>query len=248
MENNLNTIIIDDDRIATEQLKSELSKYFMLNICGNAFTGAEGRNLILKTSPDLIFLDVELPDCMGFEFLHSIKGLLKKGCRVIFFTAYNKYLIKALREKAFDYLLKPIDSKELSISIGRVLEELNTVTQERKNHSEDISVILNTAKGDLLVIKSNSISHFSYEDKHRYWIAFLCNGEKYTLKRTTKSDKLLSFSSTFKMTDKSHIINLNALNLIKDGICIMKPPFENIMDITISKTKLQDLRKTYPNI
>jgi len=50
------------------------------------------------------------------------------------------------------------------------------------------------------------------------------------------------------MTDKSHIINLNALNLIKDGICIMKPPFENIMDITISKTKLQDLRKTYPNI
>jgi len=119
----LKTIIIDDDKIATEQLKTELAKYSMLDICGNAYTGTEGRILLLETNPDLIFLDVELPDCMGFDFLHSVKNLLKKDCHVVFYTAYNKYLIKALREKAFDYLLKPINQDELSIVLGRVLDE-----------------------------------------------------------------------------------------------------------------------------
>ena len=119
----LKTIIIDDDKIATEQLKTELAKYSMLDICGNAYTGTEGRILLLETNPDLIFLDVELPDCMGFDFLHSVKNLLKKDCHVVFYTAYNKYLIKALREKAFDYLLKPINQDELSIVLGRVFDE-----------------------------------------------------------------------------------------------------------------------------
>ncbi len=248
MGNNLKTIIIDDDAVATEQLKVELSKYPVFNICGNACTGAEGRNLLLDINPDLIFLDVELPDCLGFEFLHSIRYLLKEECHVIFFTAYNRYMIKALREKAFDYLLKPIDTKELSIVIGRVLEEDNTKKLNSPSEKNNVPVILNTAKGDVLVINSDDISFFSYDEKSRYWIAFLSNGEKYALKRATKSEKLLSFSNVFEMTDKSHIINIQSLSAIKDGLCIMKKPFDAIRDITISKTKLQQLKKNYPSI
>jgi two-component SAPR family response regulator len=244
----LNTIIIDDDIIATKQLKEELSKYPMLNICGNVCSGEDGRNMLLDVNPDLIFLDVELPDCLGFDFLHSVKPLLKDECHVIFFTAYNKYMIKALREKAFDYLLKPIDTRELSIVIGRVLEEGNIKKQKSPSEKNNVPVILNTAKGDVLVINSDDISFFSYDEKSRYWIAFLSNGEKYALKRATKSEKLLSFSNVFEMTDKSHIINIQSLSAIKDGLCIMKTPFDAIRDITISKTKLQQLKKNYPSI
>lgn len=244
----LNTIIIDDDIIATKQLKEELSKYPMLNICGNVCSGEDGRNMLLDVNPDLIFLDVELPDCLGFDFLHSVKPLLKDECHVIFFTAYNKYMIKALREKAFDYLLKPIDTRELSIVIGRVLEEGNIKKQKSPSEKDKVPVILNTAKGDVLVINSDDISFFSYDEKSRYWIAFLSNGEKYALKRATKSEKLLSFSNVFEMTDKSHIINIQSLSAIKDGLCIMKTPFDAIRDITISKTKLQQLKKNYPSI
>lgn len=250
MGNNLKTIIIDDDAVATEQLKVELSKYPVFNICGNACTGAEGRNLLLDINPDLIFLDVELPDCLGFEFLHSIRYLLKEECHVIFFTAYNRYMIKALREKAFDYLLKPIDPNELAIITGRILEDKTIQKREtdKEEENDNVSVLLDTAKGDILIINSNDISYFSYEEKSRYWIAFLCNGDKYALKRTTKADRLLNFSDDLKMPDKSHIINIHSLAVIKDGHCIMKPPFENVRDITIGKTKMQKLRKAYPNI
>jgi two-component system LytT family response regulator len=247
MKSLLKTIIIDDDLVATEQLKSELAKYSMLNICGNAYTGADGRNLLLDVNPDLIFLDVELPDCMGFDLLHSMRSMLKKECNVIFFTAYNKYIIKALREKAFDFLLKPIDQNELSIVLGRVLNERSYKNEE--SVPLNTQIILNTAKGDMLLITSNDISFFAYEEKARYWMAFLCNGEKYALKRSTKSDNILSFSDNFKMTDKSHIINIHSLVLINDGHCIMKPPFDSIdNNITISKTKLLELRNKYPSI
>ena len=248
MKSLLKTIIIDDDKLATEQLKTELAKCSMLNICGNAYTGAEGRILLLDFNPDLIFLDVELPDCMGFDFLHSVRSLLKKECHVVFFTAYNKYLIKALREKAFDYLLKPIDQKELSIVLGRVLDESYAKQEDVEPRTKSEQVMLNTAKGETLMLSPNEISFFAYNEKSRYWTAFLSNGKKYALKRSTKGDKLLCFSDSFMMPYTSHIINIRLLAYIKDGHCIMKPPFETVDDIKISNAKLIDLRKIYPNI
>ena len=244
----LKTIIIDDDKLATEQLKTELAKCSMLNICGNAYTGTEGRILLLDINPDLIFLDVELPDYMGFDFLHSVRNLLKKDCHVVFYTAYNKYLIKALREKAFDYLLKPINQDELSLVLGRVLDESYAKQENVESRTESEQVMLNTAKGETLMLSPNEISFFTYEDKSRYWIAFLSNGKKYALKRSTKSDKLLSFSDTFMRPFKSHIINIRLLAFIKDGHCVMKPPHEMVDDIKISNDKLIELRKIYPNI
>ena len=220
----------------------------MQNICGNAYTGTEGRILLLDINPDLIFLDVELPDYMGFDFLHSVRNLLKKDCHVVFYTAYNKYLIKALREKAFDYLLKPINQDELSLVLGRVLDESYAKQENVESRTESEQVMLNTAKGETLMLSPNEISFFTYEDKSRYWIAFLSNGKKYALKRSTKSDKLLSFSDTFMRPFKSHIINIRLLAFIKDGHCVMKPPHEMVDDIKISNDKLIELRKIYPNI
>ena len=74
------------------------------------------------------------------------------------------------------------------------------------------------------------------------------NGKKYALKRSTKSDKLLGFSATFFRPDKSYIINIRLLAFIKDGICVMKPPYEMVDDIKIGNDKLTELRKIYPNI
>ena len=113
---------------------------------------------------------------------------------------------------------------------------------------ENEQVMLNTAKGETLMLSPDDISFFAYEDKQRYWIAFLGNGKKYALKRSTKSDKLLGFSATFFRPDKSYIINIRLLAFIKDGICVMKPPYEMVDDIKIGNDKLTELRKIYPNI
>ena len=110
----LKTIIIDDDKIATEQLKTELAKYSMLDICGNAYTGTEGRILLLETNPDLIFLDVNMPIMDG---LQTAKAIRKMGITtpIISIAAFSK---KEEIEQCFesgmdDYISKPIDSKKL---------------------------------------------------------------------------------------------------------------------------------------
>lgn len=246
MEGNLETIIIDDDRIATEQLLAEINKYKQLGFAGNAYSGSEGRALILNSHPDLIFLDVEMPDCTGFEFLRSIKGLLKPQCHVIFYTAYNKYMIDALREKAFDFLLKPLDAQEVLKVISRVLAEFPQEVAENKDRNE--TMILNTVLGELVVAKPDEISFFTYDEARRCWTAFLVTGSSYVLRRSTKSDKILAYSDSFMQVEKAHIINKNHLASISKGFCIMQPPFDQVDNIAISNSKLIELRNSFPNL
>lgn len=78
--------------------------------------------MIDKLRPDILFLDVELPDMKGIELLEQINSCITWNMQVIFYTAYDKYMINAIRESAFDYLLKPIDRKELECIITRFLK------------------------------------------------------------------------------------------------------------------------------
>lgn len=244
MENVLNVIIVDDDHVATEQLIVEISKYKRLKYVGNAYSGLDGRTLIMNTNPDLIFLDVEMPDCIGFDFFRSVKGLLKSNCHVVFYTAYDKYMINALREKAFDFLLKPLDPVEVCNVVSRVLEEYSF--EGIKDESD--SIILNTVLGEIIVVKPDDISFFTYDEKRRCWSVVLSNGIAYVLRRTTKSDKIISFSTSFMQVDKSHIINKRKLSSIKNGHCVMQPPLDEIDDIFISNSKLSELRSAFPNL
>lgn len=244
MENILNAIIIDDDHVATEQLRSELSKYQRLRLVGNASSGSEGRLLIMNSTPDVIFLDVEMPDCVGFDFLRSVRGLLKSNCHVIFYTAYDKYMINALREKAFDFLLKPIDPEEVCKVMSRILEDENSeIFKEDGN-----SIILNTVLGEIIVVKPDDISFFTYDEKRRCWSVTLTSDTSYVLRRSTKSDKILSFSSIFMQVDKSHIINKTKLSSVVNGHCLMQAPLDYVDDILISNSKLTELRSTFPNL
>ena len=81
--------------------------------------------MIDKLRPDILFLDVELPDMKGIELLEQINSCVTWNMQVIFYTAYDKYMINAIRESAFDYLLKPIDRKELECIITRFLKKMD---------------------------------------------------------------------------------------------------------------------------
>ena len=103
------TIIVDDDEVSVESLRFELAKDPRFALEGVARNGNQGKKLIARVQPDLLFLDVELPDTTGMQLLQEMHDSLTWDLRVVFYTAYDKYMIEAIRQSAFDYLLKPLD-------------------------------------------------------------------------------------------------------------------------------------------
>ncbi len=111
-------VIIDDDYFMSEVLKDLLAENHpsLIQVVGIANNGFEGLKIIEQARPDLVFLDIEMPDLNGFEILGMLKEI---SFQIIFTTAFSQYAIKAIRFNALDYLVKPIDPRELKQAIKR---------------------------------------------------------------------------------------------------------------------------------
>jgi two-component system LytT family response regulator len=124
------TLIVDDERLAREGLKIALAKYSEIDIVGEAKNGEEAIELIEKCAPDLLFLDINMPEMDGFELLNR----LEVTPRVVFTTAYDTHAIQAFEVNAFDYLVKPIDALRLE----RTMEKLAQTEFETSNQQVDV--------------------------------------------------------------------------------------------------------------
>ena len=114
----LKTVIIDDDYVSRIILRDMLEKFLdNIEILGEAGTVSDGVKLIEATDPDLVLLDISMPDGTGFDLLDKLK---KIDFKIIFITAYSEYAIKAFKYSAFDYLVKPINVEELTKAINRI--------------------------------------------------------------------------------------------------------------------------------
>lgn len=118
----IRTLIIDDVQLARERLKRCLAGEPEVQIVGECDNGTEAVASIRALSPDLIFLDVQMPALDGFGVLEALKG--ERAPAVIFVTAYNEYAIQAFDVNALDYLLKPVDCARLSKAVERVKSHL----------------------------------------------------------------------------------------------------------------------------
>ena len=116
----MKTIIIDDNKDAALSLAAHLSDYDEVSVAGIAYNGFDGLTMVSEHQPDLIFLDVQLPDISGLDFLDRVDIFTHGRCRVVMYTAYDEFVLPAFRKKAFDVLLKPIDGKELATVMGRL--------------------------------------------------------------------------------------------------------------------------------
>ena len=115
----MKAIIIDDEQHSHDRLSSLLNTdHPEVQVVQSAYSVKEGVATLNTYQPDLVFLDIELPDGLGFDVLAALKSL---SFQLIFITAHNEYAIRAIRAGALDYLLKPIDQEELKEAIGRAL-------------------------------------------------------------------------------------------------------------------------------
>ena len=111
----MNVVIIDDERLARDELRRLLKNHAEVNIVGEAANVVEARQAIETLAPDLIFLDIRMPGGNGFDLLES----LEEAPAVIFTTAFNSYAIRAFQVNALDYLQKPVDPQRLESALLR---------------------------------------------------------------------------------------------------------------------------------
>lgn len=121
-------IVIDDERLARVELKQLLKVFSELEVVAEAANVEEGIQAIKQHQPDLIFLDIEMPEQSGFDLLEEIEARLQ----VIFTTAYSEYAIKAFEFNALDYLLKPIQEERLFKAIERVFSTPSIIEETKK--------------------------------------------------------------------------------------------------------------------
>ena len=136
--NKIRCIIVDDEKIAREGVTMLLSKdnnFELLDTCAN---GKQAIESIVHYEPDLIFLDIQMPDLNGFEVLKALPSRLKP--MIVFITAYDQYAIKAFEACAFDYLLKPFDDERFFDVLERIKKQISLV--KSGNYSQNFEELI----------------------------------------------------------------------------------------------------------
>src|ERR1700692_2716893 len=122
----INTIIIDDEKPARDELAFLLKAFPEINVIGQGKNGVEAMTLIKEYAPDLVFLDVQMPGLDGFGVLRKLVERKMKVPHVVFATAFDHYAVRAFDVNAVDYVLKPFDKARIAKAIQRARREIET--------------------------------------------------------------------------------------------------------------------------
>ncbi|MCB0537358.1 MAG: response regulator [Bacteroidetes bacterium] len=235
-------IIIDDELHCRERLLALLESNGSFEIEGVATNVKEGIKLLDNITPDILFLDVEMPEGTGFDVLERKKNELK-NTKVIFTTAYDKYAVKAIKNSAFDYLLKPINEEALN----EVLLKLNQNEQVHTKQIDNLIDSLHSKKFEKLVI--NTVNSFEIINKEEivlcesdtsYSYIVLDNNSKIITSINMKKLNELIDNPNFFRVHNSYIINLYKIKSVdKKGEIIMN----NGAIVPISRRKKDEFYK-----
>lgn len=245
-------VIVDDEPVCIDKLHHALREMECIELVGVDNSPLTGKSLILEKKPDLLFLDVEMPQMSGLELLQSIQYQIDWPLHVVFYTAYDKYLLGALRASAFDYLLKPFQPEELNIVINRYLEH---VRQEHQHagHSDivqQLTQVLPPNKAFMVatvsgfqLLKAEQIGYFEYQKSDKSWRVVLADNRSFTLKRSTTGENILRFSDLFLQVNQFQIVNISYLSGINDKECLLYPPFDQQPCLKISRKFFKELQE-----
>lgn len=212
----MKALIVDDERLARNELKRLLENFPKVHVIGEASNADEAVQLIDELTPDLLFLDIQMPGKNGFELLQSLEGHVPE---VIFTTAYDEYAIKAFEFNALDYLLKPVELQRLSEAIHRVEEELQHDDDKRKQQAEGTAKTL--GEDDQVFVKDGEKCWFVrlgkvrlFESMGNYVRLYFDDQKPLVLKSLNALEERLDPKTYFR-ANRKHIINLQWIEKIE---------------------------------
>lgn len=240
-------LIIEDEPLAREVIKTYLKQYSELELVGEAGNGFEGLKAINEGTPDLIFLDIQMPKLTGFEMLE----LLENPPVIIFTTAYDQYALKAFQVSAADYLLKPYSSERFAEAIERA----RLFLKDRPAHQQTIQKLRdhrdeNTEQLDRIVVKDHQgirvvpTEQLIYIEAQDDYVMLHCEDKKFLKQKTMKYFESALDSSQFIRLHRSYIVRLSAIKSIErhtrdSHVVILK----NGATLPVSKSGYKRLRE-----
>jgi len=211
----IRSVIVDDDDFVRTELEKVLSKEFNedIEVIASFASPSVAIDYIKKNQPELLFLDIQMPEMSGFEL---VDVLPEKNFEVIFITSYNEYAIKAIKYSALDYLLKPIKTQELKEAIVRYKDKTDTIKLQTRLSTLKENLLAKDESELQLVVSSKQGEHrFAVADIVRceadsnYTHIYLTNQKKYLASKTLSDVEHMLSEAKFIRVHKSHLVNMS---------------------------------------
>jgi two-component system LytT family response regulator len=243
---NIHCIIVDDEVHNIEILSSLLRKYCNgISIVATALNAHEGIDLIEKYKPDLLFLDIQMPEKSGFDLLKSLKQI---DFEIIFITAFDQYGIQAVKFSALDYLLKPVIIDELKSAVQKAREKI--IAKQKNTSIENLLAYISSSPKGTSNIALPTLTETRYvkvddivrcEASDNYTTFYLQNNEKILVSKTLKEYAELLGPYNFIRTHQSHLVNIKFIkSLLKEdgGVLLLT----NLAKIPISRQNRESVK------
>jgi two-component system LytT family response regulator len=218
----INAVIIDDEPKNIKVFKNMLEEFCpQVQLLGEADNSKTGKKLILETNPQLVFLDIEMPYGNGFDMLND---LMPVDFEIIFVTAFDKYMLQALKYSALDYLLKPVNIDELKVAVKSAENRVqkNSINQQlqillenfKKKEPALKKIAIPTADGFDFIFISDIVR---CEAQGSYTKIYLNDSKSFLISRPLKEYENLLPEDIFFRIHNSHLINLNYIKKYNRG-------------------------------
>jgi two-component system LytT family response regulator len=232
----LRAIIIDDERAGINSLQLLIDKHIEhVKIIASTTKAQQGISFIEDYRPEIVFLDISMPDMNGFALLERLQF---RDFHLVFTTAHEEFAIQAIKHNAFDYLLKPVDVHELKNCIDKIIAEKDKTKAQIKNFSNTIGL---SVKDGIIFIKHADIIRL--EASGSYTVFYLDNKIKHMASKSLKEYEAQLDPAVFYRCHNSHLVNLKkvAKFVSNDGL------FAQMIDDSVAeiarKNKEQFLEK-----
>ena len=208
----IRTLIVDDEPLARSNLAVLLRPDSEVEIVGECGSGEEALAAIRGEKPDLVFLDVQMPECDGFDVLEMLGSDLTPA--IVFVTAYDQYALQAFEAGALDYILKPFDNARFERALVRAKERI----ARGRSRSKDLPVKLDRlaikSVGQVLFVKVSEIDWIEAAD---YYACLHVGAKSHLLRRSMAELEQELDPNLFARIHRSTIVNLNCVRGLKLG-------------------------------
>jgi two-component system LytT family response regulator len=217
----LRVVIVDDEPLVRSGLRSLLDQESGVTIVGEARNGVEALEVIQASTPDLVFLDVQMPGMDGFEVLAAIAPEARPS--VVFVTAFDAYATRAFDVHAVDYLLKPFDAERFDLALARVrarrgdasgdsAQRLDALLTELKSARRYPDRLLLKDEGNVVVVLVADIDWIEAADNY---IKVHARGARYRVRQAIKDVETKLDPAHFARAHRSAIVNLDRVRTLQ---------------------------------